>query len=353
MNFAFFDLFYNDSVCDEIKVIGKDMELNGKYYHMIGMTLKNKKAALFVLEFDDNAAEEDLSEESHEKKTPRESMKRSMSEEGGLFLHAKKFITQDRIYEAAGGNCGALKYDDYGEAYLLFFIMRQSGWMIAKESPFYEAEWETLLLTEIELREEYEHLPDWGEEISISYDKVPQECFVEIPIVLQTGKRETIAFSMKDGSKAECYINQVYTVDVWADAEKRFEDRTYRERMLQHMTEEEFEDMKNQFFQVLAESCPKGKHFMVVEYECTRDVSLRFLDKDSLDTVPKPQSGSASLLFMMMKPEQELGSHGLKMRACVIQIPLEPETEELEAELFSYLEKIYELEERLRFLDSK
>ena len=56
---------------------------------------------------------------------------------------------------------------------------------------------------------------------------------------------------------------------------------------------------------------------------------------------------------MMMKPDQELGNHGLKMRACVIQIPLEPGTEELEAELFSYSEKICELEERLRFSHNK
>lgn len=54
----------------------------------------------------------------------------------------------------------------------------------------------------------------------------------------------------------------------------------------------------------------------------------------------KPNKGSATSVLMMVKPDAETGSHGLKLRACVIQTPVEPGTERVEAELFSYTETI-------------
>lgn len=344
MNYQFFDLLYRKFQCDEVKVIGKEIEYDGRWYHIIGLTLKEKKATLYVFEFDENAVTDecDFSGERDMEKTPRESMKQSMrqQENKSLFLHAREFRCDGRTYETAGSTSGSLKNNDQCEVQILCMLMRQAGWQIEKESVFYKAGWDALTFTEVELGDEFERLPDWKSNLTAVFDVMPRGCVVEMPVVLEPGKEKTINFAMEDGSDAECYINKVYLMDVWADAKEHFEHSEYRERMLQHMTVEEFETGKNHFMQALEETCPPGKYYMAVEYECSRDVSVSFYDKGYLDTVPKPKMGSATALLISVKPDKKMGSHGLKLRGCVIQTPLDAETESLDAELFSYSESV-------------
>lgn len=113
------------------------------------------------------------------------------------------------------------------------------------------------------------------------------------------------------------------------------------------MSEEEFEQRKKQFWEILEEHCPKGKHYLAVEYECSEDISLNFYEKEYLDTIPKPREGSASSIFMCIKPEKEEGIHGYKLRGCVIQKPLDGDVHSLEAELFSYSELVQKRVEEL------
>ena len=44
MNFKHFDRLITKASYDEIKVIGRDVELDGHYAHIIGMTLKDRQA---------------------------------------------------------------------------------------------------------------------------------------------------------------------------------------------------------------------------------------------------------------------------------------------------------------------
>ena len=86
---------------------------------------------------------------------------------------------------------------------------------------------------------------------------------------------------------------------------------------------------------------------MVLEYECTEEVSLAFYAKESLDMIEEAKEGGASALLMRVKPDKETGTHGLKLRGCVIQNPLEAHTQTLEAELFSYSKVIQKQVETL------
>lgn len=136
-------------------------------------------------------------------------------------------------------------------------------------------------------------------------------------------------------------------MDIWEKQEKKFSDSAYREKMLQHVSEEELERMKQHFFEVLEEHCPKGKCYMTIEYECSEDVSLNFYDREYLDTLPKPNKGSASALLMSVKPEKETGEHGYKLRGGVIQKPLDRNVKKMDAELFSYVETVQKKIEKL------
>lgn len=336
MNFQIFNHFYQESQYDEIKVIGKEVIKEGKSYHIIGMTLKERQAHLYVMELMENYEDRGPWRE----KTPRESMKESMESDrnGSFFMHVREFRNKDIVYETAGATSGAAEQENFGEAYLLFAKMYEAGWRINEESPFIDIPWESIALTNIELRGEYDELPIWGEAMEALVFPVPANVPIEKKITLECGKTMEIECPLKNGNTAICYINKVELMDVWAEQEKKFADSAYREKMLQHVSEEELEQIKQQFWAVLEEHCPKGKCYMTIGYECSEEISLNFYDREYLDTVPKPREGTASSLFMSVKPEQEKGEHGYKLRGCVIQKPLDRDVVMLEAELFSYSE---------------
>ncbi len=387
MDFRFFQKLFEHSTFDEIKVIGKDIIKEGHPGHIIGMTRKDKQVRIYILEQSEPLEEMELCAESacevqevsrtkldseeqaafraesngeegkvscrnlRMEHTPREQMRHSMNAERirGHFLHIRSFQVGDRLLETAGANCGSLHNGDYSEAYLLFTQFLQAGWRVSEASPFSTAGWKNLTITNMELREEVEELPEWAEEVWITYDTNPQEGAIELPVTLEVGKTRELSFSLQDGREATCYINGVYLMDVWAEEERKFADPAYRERMLQHVSEEQLEQMKEQLFEGIGQICPKGMCFPVVEYECTENVGLRFLEKEYLDTVEKTSKGSATSVLMMCKPDVETGSHGLKMRACVIQTPVEPGVKSVEAELFSYTEAIEKRTVKLDF----
>lgn len=69
--------------------------------------------------------------------------------------------------------------------------------------------------------------------------------------------------------------------------------------------------------------------------------------KEFLTSLPETQKGSAALLFMRLKPDQETGTHNLPLRGCAIQTAVSPDTSTIPAGLFLYLEKEAEWEEKI------
>lgn len=336
MNLKSFQRLYSHAEFDEVYIIGKDIEKEGKPYHMLGLTLQNQHAVLYVLEL----GESFLGKVALTEKTRREQFESSIQAERNrsFFMGIRSFQNQGKEYEVSGAQSGNCANGNCSEVYILFFKMLQAGWRVEKDSPFYELSWEQLVLTRIELREEMEHLPKWQGELQVESDCVRQEYVVAQPVSLELGKQAKVMFSVQDGSSAICYISKVQMMDVWAENRKRFEDADYRERMLQHMSREQFEQMKEQLFEVLLETCPEGMCFPVIEYECTGDLGLRFYNREYLDTTEAPKKGSAAAILMNAKPDVETGTHGLKMRACIIQTPMENTVKNIDAELFSYAE---------------
>ena len=227
MNFAFFDLVYSNAQFDTIKVIGKDVEKNGRPYHIIGMTLKEKKATVYVLEQKDSSLEEEYFEE----RTPRMNLKRSMAERqnSSFFMHIREFRALEEgkeatVYEVESASSGPMKNSNYCEAMLLFVRMREAGWHIAKDSIFYETGWDNLFLTKIELQGELEALPEWTDELHVLVDAMPESAAIEQSVQVECGMALEVPFHLENGTSATCYINKVYLLDVWAEEEKRFAD---------------------------------------------------------------------------------------------------------------------------------
>ena len=88
---------------DEVKVIGRDVELDGHYAHIIGMTLKDKQAFVYVLELVEHSDEEEEIFQSVTDKTHRQQMKNSYENEKDIaFLRVREFHSNGKVYAVAG-----------------------------------------------------------------------------------------------------------------------------------------------------------------------------------------------------------------------------------------------------------
>ena len=129
------------------------------------------------------------------------------------------------------------------------------------------------------------------------------------------------------------------------EEQRRFDDVQYQERALQHVTREEFEEMKKMALTSIEAECPAGMGYFIVEYECTREnLSAQFFATTDLDRIPEPKNGATSMLMMGGRPDQETGPHGLRNCCAVVQYAVPVETKALDAELFMMMETIPEKE---------
>ena len=247
----------------------------------------------------------------------------------------------------AGASSGPLKNSDYGEAYFMFLRMMEAGWSLSEYSPFYDMDWDLFVVTNIELQGEFDKLPEWTEDMEALVYTEQEGGLIEQTVRLERGAEAELEFLMADGRTAHCYLNKIFIFDMWEEQEKKFADSEYRARILKHISEEEFEEMKRNCFATLEEQGLKGQCYLALYYECDQDLNLVFYDKEYLDTVPEPREGSCSSMAIMMRPEQKTGIHGFPLKGAVIQKPVSKDTVSIEAELFSYTKKIEQVVEQL------
>lgn len=339
MNFKHFDRLIMETSFDGVKVIGRDVELDGHYVHIIGMTLKDKQAFVYALELVEHSDAEEVNLQNLTDKTRRQQMKDScVSQKDIVFLRVREFHSNGKVYAVAGANSSITEKYNMAERMLFYLMMREHGWKMPKESPLYTSGWERLQMSVVELRDEFEELPDWGMDLEVVKDSYSKTELLEIPVMLTCGEQPVISFHLGDGTLAECYINKICLKDVWADHERRFQDEEYINRVLELVSMEEFQKMKEQCEEALLADYPRGKCYLLVEYECSKDVAINFYAASYLDSKPKVHSGSSTSLLIMHRPDAKEGTHGLKLRGCVIQTPIEPDVTSLEAELFSCTE---------------
>lgn len=348
MNFKYFDRLLTEAAYDDIKVIGKDAELDGNSVHIIGMTLKDEKAYVYGLELKKTSDEEEDCIQAGRDQTRRQEFKDNCANESDIaFMRIREFHSNGKIYETAGASSSLIEKHNMAETMLLFLSMREKGWKVPEDSPFYEPFWECLYLTVVELRDEVEALPDWDKNLEIVVDHHSKTVILEIPCMLTCSEAPVIPFCLADGTQAECYINKVCPEDIWADHERRFADPEYIKRMSAYVSEQELQEMKAHVEEALIRVCPRGKCFMLVEYECSADVSVNFYAASYLNSKPQVQEGSATSLLMTHRPDAENGTHGLKLRGCIIQTPVERDAVSLDAELFSYTELVKQYTEKV------
>lgn len=335
MNFK--ELQQAEKKYDELMVIGKNIEKQGRIYHIAGMTRHEKQAVLYVLE-QENFEENEI-EESKAQKESTNRMNMKNRSENSYFFDIEELKIGNDIYLVKTASSGCLGADNY-EKLLLFSDMLRAGWK-AQDSPFWSVDWDQLMLTEIVFEIQRDQLPAWQGEISVKLHRRYKTYFVEQPVCLTVGEETEIEFVLEDGRKGICYINKVSPVDVWKEQEEQFQNPKYLERV----TKEELEEMKQKFFSCLEQDCPRGMCYLGIEYECNIEGNIVFYDSAFLDAGPRIHNGSAASLMILLRPDEPVGKHGYPNHGCMIQTAVPPDVQKLSAELFQFLELLPEKEE--------
>lgn len=344
-------------IYDEVMPIGRMVELEGKAYHIVGMTRIGTQAEMYIIEhtpekgdrMENGAAERFLQgcdwpktsdgkcQEQKGRHTNRMNMKIAPVE--CLFNNIMTIRIGELELETGSTSSGPLALnegcavDADSESYLLFYEMMRAGWTLPENSPFVAMNWNDIWLTRMSFRTEIENLPVWkNQDIAIKWGRRVKQHYVEKPVCLTAGEETELDFAIEDGRQGNCYINKVYPLDIWKENEERFKNPRY----LEIMSVEELEKMKEEFFRNLEQTCPRGMCYLGIEYECTLEGSLAFYDRAFLEEEARTHQGSFSVMMMLLRPDEPIGKHGLPQRGCVIQTPVSPDIRELEAELFRF-----------------
>lgn len=322
----------------EILVIGKTFERDGKKYHMVGMTMEEETASLYIIE----PYEEKNCRQSKKKRTQRQII-REQEMENSRYSNCQEFWIGKKKLCTQSGCSGVLSPDNYEEI-KMFLDMMDAGWKIPEWLG--EEDWDRLqlhTLTFTGLKRLPKYSPDMP--IVIKHGRGADRHLLHRAkrIALEIGKPCSFQFTAHDGEKVQCYINDVILVDMWEEAGKKFDDAKYRE----HFTEEQLREIERQYYEALRQNCPEGMCYIGIEYECSKDINLQFDAREFLDSYPKTYSGSASFLVMMWKPDRKTGMHGLPLKGGVINMPFSPDTTTVAAELLFYMEMTQEWEERV------
>ncbi len=322
----------------EILVIGRTLERDGKKYHMVGMTMEEETARLYIIE----PYEERNCHQPKKKRTQRQLI-REQEIENGCYSNCREFRIGNKKLCTQSGCSGVLRPDNY-EDIKLFLDMMDAGWEIPEwleEKDWDRLQLDTLVFTGLK------RLPRYSSDmpIVIKHGRGAQRHLLHRAkqIMLEIGKPCSFQFTAHDGEKVHCYINDVLLVDLWEEAGKKFDDARYQE----HFTEEQLQEIKSQYYEALRQSCPKGMCYIGIAYECSKDINLQFYAREFLDSYPEPHSGSVSFLVMRWTPDQQTGIHGLPLKGGTIDVPFSPDTTTIAAELLFYMEMTEEWEERV------
>lgn len=337
MNFAYLDEVHQK--WKDVLVIGRTIERENRKYHIIGMTA-GEEMQLYILE-----PYQECETEQYKRKrvlNRRQLQKVSRAAEA-CFPDCSEIRLGDVKLEVQGGTATPMKYEarDY-ESSRLFFAMLDAGWTIPRWLK--DESWEDLQLVALRIVHQ-KRLPDYSHEMSIviKHRANAVEHIVEKTLTLTVGQSRSFCFTDACGDKVECHINRVMLMDVWKEMEEQFADPAYTKRF----SSEQIAQVKKHLYETLEQSCPKGMCYIGIEYECSKDISLQFYSKEFLKSRPESGNGSASALWMRLKPDRERGTHNLPLRSCAIQTAVAPDTTKIAAELFSYLEKTEPWEEKI------
>lgn len=335
MNIKYLQKFLSN--INEIKIIGKNAEIDGVVCNVAGVARYGMQLRLVVIEYNEEfqrqIEEREMSELCYVRQIPETNriLMRGREDVSQPFRSVKSVFIGDTELMVSGSENQRLNVQD-GESILLLSELLRNGW---KPDGIDSQNINMLFVTMLELVGEFNKIPDFENNPRLQFtmrkDSVP--FLVEKPVTLIVNKEHNEKLWFKNTEDKEehwAQINSVHLIDMWADREKTFSDPN----LLKQMTEEQITKIKRDFEEKLLEICPRGMCYPVVEYECEDCISLQFHTKNYLES--KPVHNKNGGIGFIIGTDKKTGVLGLKLKAAIIQEPVPAGTTKIEAELFQY-----------------
>lgn len=260
-------------------------------------------------------------------------------QEAGVMEVIRGIRVAGREYHFQSGSSGVLAEYNLEGRMLLYYLLSQNmsfGFLETRKLSGIQC-------TAMELEGEYETIPFSQQEFAClefleekRYYHVPVKRKMKLHVGKQSGRKQT--FSMKIPDRREWgaesvqqreityYINNIRVEDSWTEIKAK-----YDEMLEQGILSDEKE--YQMFLNHLEEICPQGMRNLVVEYEC-EEASLEFYTREQLQEKQKIKEGDgATAFFLAGRAAKGKGIHGMELRGCVIQYPVEPDISEVNLEL--------------------
>mgnify|MGYP000888619269 CR=1 FL=1 len=324
---------------EEIKVIGKNVDVDGVICNVMGIVRHGMEMTLLILQYDESfrqrieeSEEAGLFDTSELPENNRMMLRNDRKNDAiNPFQSVSKVFIDQKEFEVYSSEHRRLSAQNW-EHLLLIVKFLDNGWQ--PDGIDYQRI-DMLFLTSLKLEGEYNMIPDISPGPELRFIMRPYNVvhLVEKPITLDIEGEYTDKLIFQDaetGTEHWVQINRVYLSDMWKEMDKVFTNPKLQE----HMTAEEIAQARLDFEKRFSKVCPRGMYLPVIEYECEEDIFLQFYTKSFLDA--KPSQESSSMAFLI-SPEQSVGIMGLKLKAAVIQEPVSADTKTIEAELFQYI----------------
>lgn len=307
---------------DEEYLINENFDWKEGKGSFIALTRKNNELSLWMLvdevEFANHLSNRNsiVKKEENDILTERELIIGSDLKDN-LISCIQSFRIQDKVLEVNSMSGYVLSELNYESYFLLLYFMRRG----ASYGKLEEKSCDAMQLAQFIFKGEYVKIP--FEKTKPAYVKI-MPCKRNRKVL--AGKKFNITVGdYKDkkidlldeltGEKYTCYINRVGLYDPWSEEEmKKFDTAEYKEKF----TDKELEQMKQQYFSLMERNCPKGKKFAYVEYEAEDNIILDLHTREFLDKKAAVKS-TASVLLFFAKPEKSTGSHGIKLKVCMLE----------------------------------
>lgn len=348
--------FVSENKYDEIKIIGKTVQIEGFFYHLIAIMRRSDEVYLCILS--QTQPWEEYVGGIIGEKTHRQSLVEEPRYEKPTI---STFYIDSLELQVESISGSSLKMDISGQLLVVQFL--EQGWQVPLDGGMDTADWDCLEMSTVRFCNHLKHLPDVSNaQLAANWQHSSRSYLLQKPCKLIvtdqdagiTGQQE-LDFTVTDpqGVVREeiCYINRVSLFDPWENEEKRFADPQYQKRMLEHISPEKLAEIKQDVFQTLAQTCPRGMCYPLVEYECTmEEANLLFYDREYLDGDIQVQGvgdagqngASVTMIGWMHKPQKPQGLHGRKLQCCTLQTLVPYGTKEIFAELFLARQRIPE-----------
>ncbi len=319
-----------------VKVIQKVLETEISLCNIIGFYIFEGDFVLFVLEYLKNQEnyydEQEAFYSNYNKRTNREKLINNIKKEAGnsFFNNLREVAIGSHRFAVSEWHTSKIDFDNY-EFPLLFSNFKAAGW---KPKELGNLDSNKCKLTQIKLNASFDDIM-----VINNYNKIDFvmsklfNTYISLNrLTLDVGREynEKIIVKDKDSEKEHwIFINRVYLYDINKEIIKAFDNPKYVELY----SEDELKKLVDDTVKKTEAICPKEERLLVVEYE-SEDIDINLYSVKWLDELPYIDNSSD--MWFSLKPKDEYGVLGEKLKVAIIREPFDKNTETVKAEILSF-----------------